>query len=107
VADLMDYLRMTFNNNMTVSLQQRFNIVLNVPLLVLDDLRLDGASAWVREKLFQIIEYRYTGQMPTVITSVSQEWDERIASRLTDTRRCRIIAITAPAYAQRLPRRYR
>ena len=107
VPDLMDYLRMTFNNNMTVSLQQRFNIVLNVPLLVLDDLRTDGASTWVREKLFQIIEYRYTGQMPTVITSVSQEWDERIASRLTDPRRCRIIAITAPAYAQRIPRRSR
>jgi DNA replication protein DnaC len=107
VPDLMDYLRMTFNNNMTVSLQQRFQIVLNVPLLVLDDLRTEGASAWVREKLFQIIEYRYTGQMPTVITSVSQEWDERIASRLTDPRRCRIIAITAPSYAQRIPRRYR
>lgn len=107
VPDLMDYLRMTFNNNMTVSLQQRFQVVLDVPLLVLDDLRTEGATPWVREKLFQIIEYRYTGQMPTVITSVSQEWDERIASRLTDSRRCRIIAITTPAYAQRIPRRYR
>lgn len=109
VADLMDYLRMTFNNNMTVSLQQRFNIVLNVPLLVLDDLRTDSASAWVREKLFQIIEYRYTGQIPTVITSASQieELDERIASRLTDRRRCQIFALTVPPYAQRLPRRYR
>lgn len=107
VPDLMDYLRMTFNNNMTVSLQQRFQLVLNIPLLVLDDLRTEGASAWVREKLFQIIEYRYTGQMPTVITSVGQEWDERIASRLTDPRRCRIISIEAPPYAQRVPRRFR
>lgn len=109
VPDLMDYLRMTFNNTMTVSLQQRFQMVLNVPLLVLDDLRTEGASAWVREKLFQIIEYRYTGQIPTVITSANQieELDERVASRLTDPRRCRIVAITAPSYAQRSPRRYR
>jgi len=76
---------------------------------VLDDLRTEGASAWVREKLFQIIEYRYTGQMPTVITTANQieELDQRIATRLTDWRRCRIIAITAPSFAQRIHRRHR
>lgn len=107
VPDLMDYLRMTFNNTMTVSLQQRFNMVLNIPLLVLDDLRTEQASAWVREKLFQIIEYRYTGQLPTIVTTSRQieELDERIATRLLDWRRCQIVAITAPSYAQRIHNR--
>jgi DNA replication protein DnaC len=106
VPDLMDYLRMTFNDNTSTSLQQRFQTVRDVPLLVLDDLRTEQSSAWVREKLFQIIEYRYTGQLPTVITTSKQidELDERIASRLVDRRRCRIIAITAPSYAQRIHR---
>ncbi len=109
VPDLMDHLRMTFSNTMSVSLQQRFQAVLNVPLLVLDDLRTEGASPWVREKLFQIIEYRYNGQIPTIITSANQieALDERVATRLTDLRRCRIIAITAPSFAQRIHRRYR
>ncbi|MBZ0302694.1 MAG: ATP-binding protein [Anaerolineae bacterium] len=109
LPDLMDYLRVTFNNTLTVSLQERFQLVLNAPLLVLDDLRAEQQSAWVREKLFQIIEYRYTGQLPTVITTAKQveELDERIATRLLDWRRCQIVAITAPSYAQRIHRRSR
>ena len=104
VPDLMDYLRVTFNANTSASFQQRFNSVMETPLLILDDLRTEQATAWVREKLFQLIEYRYTGQLPTIITSAKSidELDERIASRLVDQRRCRIIAITAPGYAQRL-----
>jgi DNA replication protein DnaC len=76
---------------------------------VLDDLRPEQSTAWVKEKLFQIIEYRYTGQLPTVITTSKHldDMDERIATRLIDSRRCRIIAITAPAYAQRIHRRPR
>ncbi len=107
VPDLMDYLRVTFNNTMTVSLQQRFNMVLNIPLLILDDLRTEQSSAWVREKLFQIIEYRYTGQLPTIFTTSRQleELDERIATRLLDWRRCQIVAITASSYAQRIHNR--
>ncbi len=109
VSDLMDYLRMAFNPGASVSLQQRFQMVLDVPLLVLDDLRTEGSTAWVKEKLFQIIEYRYTGQLPTILTTARQieDLDDRIATRLIDTRRCRIIAITAPAYAQRIHRRTR
>ena len=101
---------MTFNSTMTVSLHQRFQQVLDVPLLVLDDLRTEGSSAWVREKLFQIIEYRYTGQLPTVITTAQQleELDQRVTTRLIDQRRCRVVAITTPSYAERLQsKRYR
>jgi DNA replication protein DnaC len=109
VTDLMDYLRVTFTGTVTTSLQQRFQTVLDVPLLVLDDMRGEQTSAWVREKLFQVIEYRYTGQLPTVITSAQkiEEQDERIRTRLMDRRRCRIIAITAPSFSQRIHRRQR
>ena len=104
VPDLMDYLRVTFNDKTSASFQQRFQSVMEVPLLVLDDLRTDQATAWVREKLFQIIEYRYTGQLPTIITTAKsiEEQEERVRTRLIDQRRCRIIAITAPAFAHRM-----
>lgn len=104
VPDLMDYLRVSFNENTSASFQQRFQSVLNVPMLVLDDLNTSQSSAWVREKLFQIIEYRYTGQLPTIVTTAKgiEELDERVRTRLIDQRRCRIIAITAHSFAERM-----
>ena len=103
VPDLMDWLRVSFGSGSTLSFQQRFQMVRDAPLLVLDDLPASQGTPWVREKLFQLIEYRYIGQLPTVFTTASQieELDGRIASRLYDRRRCRIFAITARAFALR------
>lgn len=103
VPDMMDWLRVSFGSGSTLSFQQRFQMVRDAPLLVLDDLPASQGTPWVREKLFQLIEYRYAGQLPTVFTTANQieELDARIASRLYDRRRCRIFAITARAYALR------
>ena len=103
VPDLMDWLRVSFGSDSTLSFHQRFQMVRDAPLLVLDDLPAGHGTAWVREKLFQLIEYRYSGQLPTVFTTANQieELDERIASRLYDQRRCHLLAITARAYALR------
>lgn len=103
VPDLMDWLRVSFGSDSSLSFQQRFQMVRDAPLLILDDLPASQGTPWVREKLFQLIEYRYSGQLPTVFTTANQmeELDERIASRLYDRRRCHILAITARAYALR------
>jgi DNA replication protein DnaC len=107
VTDLLDYLRMTFHPDAPASFEQRFYNVRNAPLLVLDDLGLESASAWAKEKLFQIINHRYVARRPTVITTSKQigDIDERIRSRLLDRRLCFIFAITAPAYVTRLYQR--
>lgn len=103
VPDLMDWLRVSFGSDSTLSFHQRFQMVRDAPLLILDDLPAGHGTAWVREKLFQLIEYRYSGRLPTVFTTANQieELDERIASRLYDQRRCHLLAITARAYALR------
>ena len=103
VPDLMDWLRISFSSSSTLSFQQRFQMVRDAPLLVLDDLPAEQGTAWVREKLFQLIEYRYTGRLPTVFTSANEveALGGRIASRLYDRRRCHIFAITARAFAYR------
>ncbi len=95
--DLMDYLRFTYSPNAPVSFDQRFQAVRNVPFLVLDDLGTENATSWAREKLFQILDYRYLTMLPTVITSVKEieDFDERIRTRLLDDRCCRIVAIPA------------
>ena len=104
VPDLMDWLRVSFDNSASISFQQRFHMVRNAPLLILDSLSASQGTPWVREKLFQLIDSRYNNELPTVFTTASQidELDERIATRLIDRRRCHIFAITARAYAERL-----
>ena len=107
VPDLLDHLRLTFNPGSTVSFDHRFSEVKNAPLLVLDDLGTESASAWAKEKLFQIVNHRYLTQMATVFTTSKaiSELDPRIRTRLIDRRLCRILAITAPSYAERLRNR--
>lgn len=106
VPDLLDYLRTTYQPGAPISFDQRFNTIRSAELLILDDLGTENATPWAKEKLFQILDYRYTAQMPTVITSSKpiEKLDERIASRLLDARRCEIIAIRARSYHLRLKR---
>ncbi len=106
VPDLLDYLRVTFNPSAPVTFDQRFQMVRNTPFLVLDDLSTEGSS-WAREKLFQILDYRYVQRRPTVITTYKRvdDIDSRVRARLIDKRRCIIFAITAPDYPSRLNRK--
>jgi len=59
-----------------------------VDLLVLDDLGAQQPSSWSNEKLLQLLEYRATLALPTIITAIPKEiqgLDERLRSRLTDS----------------------
>lgn len=103
VPDLLDHLRATFNPNSTVTLDRRFDEIRTSPLLILDDLGTQSMTPWVKEKLYQLFNYRYTSKLPTVITTsdTADQIDPRIYSRLADTRLCRSYNITAPAYTGR------
>lgn len=98
--DLLDHLRAAFSPNSTVSYDRRFQEVKTAPLLVLDDLGTESTTPWAREKLYQIFNYRYITQLPTVITTAHEleEVDPRLATRMTDRRLCTVFAILAPAY---------
>jgi len=100
VPDLLDHLRATFGPRSTVSLDRRFEEVRKAPLLILDDLGTQNMTPWVREKLYQLFNYRYNAELPTVITTpeLKDEMDPRILSRMQDARLCTIVAITAPSY---------
>ena len=100
VPDLMDHLRATFSPDSKVSYDRRFDEIKTSPLLVLDDLGTESMTPWVKEKLYQLFNYRYNANLPTIITTTDtlSEIDPRIRSRILDRRICRIYAITAPAY---------
>jgi len=100
VSDLLDHLRATFSTNSLVTLDRRFEEIRSAPLLILDALGEQSPTPWANEKLFQLIDYRHINKLPTVITTAKydDEIDERIFSRLQDTRLCTVCAIKAPGY---------
>ena len=100
VPDLMDHLRATFSPDSTISYDRRFDEIKKSPLLILDDLGTESMTPWVKEKLYQLFNYRYNAGLPTIITTTDKlsEIDPRIRSRILDRRLCRIYAITAPPY---------
>jgi len=99
VPDLLDSLRFAFNDPKT-TFETRFEDVRNVALLVLDDFGTQNATPWAQEKLFQIINYRYTNHLPTVITTnlILDEIESRIRSRLQDDLFVKHIRITTLDY---------
>jgi DNA replication protein DnaC len=103
VPDLLDHLRATFDPGRGVAYDDRFNAIRSAFLLILDDLGTENTTPWAREKLYQLINYRYNERLPTIITSNQEHKmiDERILSRLLDTHLTRDIKIDAHDFRRR------
>ncbi len=102
VPDLLDHLRAAYAPASTLSYDQRFEQVRAAPLLILDDLGTEYTTPWALEKLFQLLNYRYMAQLPTLITTNQEleELDARLRSRLADPEFVQILTILAPDYRQ-------
>jgi DNA replication protein DnaC len=100
VPDLLDHLRATFSPGSPVSFDRRFETVRTAPLLVMDDLGTQSSTPWAQEKLYQILNYRYNAQLPTVITTNCEleELDARLRSRIAELEWSSIVTILAPDY---------
>jgi DNA replication protein DnaC len=86
VPDLLDHLRAAYAPGSDDAFDERFEAVRETPLLVLDDLGTQAPTPWAGEKLFQLLNYRYNAQLPTVITTnvPLDDLDDRLRSRLGD-----------------------
>ena len=106
VPDLLDHLRATFNPESTVRFDRRFEEVRSANPLILDDLGTQSMTPWVREKLYQLLNFRYNAELPTVMTTSDRldEIDSRLRSRMLDKRLCTIHAITAPSFRGSIPK---
>ena len=53
-----------------------------------------------QEKLYQLLNFRHVGRMPTVVTTNSElnDIERRIRSRLADLQTSTVYEITAPDY---------
>jgi DNA replication protein DnaC len=105
VPDLLDHLRATFDPGHGVAYDDRFEAIRGAQLLILDDLGTENTTPWAKEKLYQIFNHRYNEQLPTVITS-NQDFrkiEERVLSRILDTRLTKYIHVDADDYRLRPP----
>jgi len=100
VPDLLDELRATFAPGAAERFDTVFQRLRDVRLLVLDDLGAHQSSPWAEEKLYQILNHRHLGRMPTVVTTNMElkEMEPRIASRLADLDVVVVYEIGAPDY---------
>jgi len=104
VPEFLDHLRSAFSPESKVSYDDFFESVKTAPLLVLDDFGEHSMTPWVREKLYQLINYRHNSRLPTVITTlysfdqILQGVVPAISSRLVDKENSVPFNIMAPDF---------
>jgi len=104
VPEFLDHLRSTFSPESKISYDQLFERVKTAPLLALDDFGEQATTLWAREKLYQIINYRYNARLAMVITTrysleeILEQIEVSVSSRLVDIRISTPFNIIAPDY---------
>jgi len=86
VPDLLDHLRATYAPDSTVTYDERLEAIRQAPAPRARRPGAHNSTPWAQEKLFQILNHRYNGRLPTVITMNQrpEDLDPRLASRLRD-----------------------
>jgi DNA replication protein DnaC len=100
VPDFLDHLRSTFSPESKATYDEVFEKTKKAPFLILDDFGEHSSTPWAREKLYQLINYRYNARLPTVITTCFslEEIETRVSSRIADPRLSLVFYIEAPDY---------
>ena len=67
-------------------------------IVVLDDLGAERRTEWAQEKVYEVVDARYTAGLRTIACSNRQpeSWDERILSRLCDRSRGVVVRLSGP-----------
>lgn len=99
--DLSDLFRGTNNREADERNTRLVQQVKTTEFLVLDDLpNLTGSPGYYREKFFQVFNYRFDAQLPTVLTTAAEEkeLDPRLKSRLFYSEMCQVHVLKATSY---------
>jgi DNA replication protein DnaC len=93
VSDLLIQLRDTYNVNKGNGCYNELDLLRKystAEALMLDDISVEKVTEWTRDKIFQIVNYRYCNDMITVVTSndypdvLAEKIGDRTVSRLND-----------------------
>lgn len=95
VPTLLDHIRGGYDNG---DYGERFAMVKQAPILLLDDLGVEKRSDWSDEALFKLLDHRYRYELPTAVASNVPPCDleARIASRLQDVMLSAVVELNGP-----------
>ncbi|MCH7488342.1 MAG: ATP-binding protein [Chloroflexi bacterium] len=100
VTDFLDSLRRALSDDSSADYDKIKRTTRNCPFLILEDLEIGARSDWVRGELFQLLNPRCLGRLPTVITTphnltqlITDPGWERLARLLTDPQFCSEIVV--------------
>lgn len=98
---LLEQLRASFNDS--ESAQNIIRRYREANLLILDDLGAEKPSDWARERLFDIIDFRYSECLPTIITTNANipELRQKLGDRICDRIRSMCAAYTVVSKSHR------
>ena len=91
--DLLDYLKATYSPYSVMTYDALFDKIRKSEVMILNYLDTMNATPWAKEKIYQILNYRYQAKLPTMITLQKpvKEVDQNIRSRLADKSFCTIV----------------
>jgi DNA replication protein DnaC len=107
VSTLLDYFKETFRPNPDVSFDRRFYEIRTAPLLILDGFKESNMNSnWAEDKLYQILNFRYYEDLPTVITSnldpeAFSKNHPSLWNKLLDQTKCKVHSIYMPPYRRK------
>lgn len=99
--DLLDMLRKSYGaTDRSDDYNHTLERITQVDMLIIDDLGAENPSPWAKEKLFQMLDHRYSRRLPTVITTnvALERLDPRLHSRMSDVRFVSKVVIDAPDF---------
>ena len=101
-VELLSRVRRSFDKKNSDKDNDLIERVKNVRLLILDDLGVEQDSGWVRETLFEIVNHRYSEELPIIITTnaTPEELKNQVGARTFDRIRemCAFINFDGQSY---------
>lgn len=94
VSELLTVLRNSYNTNRNEGGFSELSIIRKyqeIPVLLFDDISVEKVSEWVRDRIFQVMNWRYSRDMITLATS--NDMPEDLAVKLGDRTMSRINAL--------------
>ena len=93
-SDLLDELRSSYAPDNPMPFSEIFQRVAEAEVLILDALGSHSTTPWAQEKLHQLINHRFNGSLPTVVTLSCplEDLDPHLRVRLKDAPDSRVVS---------------
>lgn len=94
--NVLDYLELTKKGYSSMEDKEEKQSILGASVLVLDDIGVEVSKGWVDTTLYQLINFRYSSKLPTIITSNLPLEELKIDDRIKDRINARCIELKIP-----------